>query len=256
MAFISNDETAELVEPCEGSLDDPSMLSQMLAAFDAASRDAWCDASGTQIVSAPAAVVALVGMQLVGPPSGAAASLAHRPDGVDDRVEGLDIVTIRAGQNDGERDASPVDQKVAFGAGLAPIRRVRADRIAPFLAGMEEESTDALDQSISPARLSLSSMWRWIRSHVPASCQARRRRQHVMPEQPATSKGRRSHGIAVYSTNRMPISASRGSTGGRPPFGRARSAGSNGAISAHKSSGSSFLAMRQARPNMVNKRFC
>lgn len=49
----------------------------------------------------------------------------------------------------------------------------------------------------------------------PASCQARSRRQHVMPEQPATSKGNRFQGMAVYRTNRMPVKALRASTGGR-----------------------------------------
>lgn len=256
MAFISDDEAAEMVEPGDGSLDGPSMLSQMLAAVDAAPCDAGRDAPGPQVVSATLEVVALVGMQFVGPPSRAAAPLAHGPDGVDHRGERLAVVCVGAGQDDRERDAGPVDQNVAFRAGLAAIGRVRADRVAPFLAAMDEESTEALDQSISPARLSRSSMWRWIRSHAPASCHARRRRQQVMPEQPATSNDRRSHGTAVYSTKRMPISASRASTGGRPPFGRARSAGSSGAISVHKSSGRSFLAIRQARPNIVNKWFC
>ena len=220
MAFVSDDETAKLVDPCEGSLDDPSMLSQMLAAVDAAPRDARDDASGAHVVSATVEIVALVGMEFVGPPSRTASSLTHRSDGVDHRGERFAVVDVGAGQNDGERDAGPVDQQVAFRARLAAIGRVRADRVAPFLAAMDEESTEALDQSISPARLSRSSMWRWMRSHVPASCQERRRRQQVMPEQPATSNGKRSHGIAVYRTKRMPISASRASTGGRPPFGR------------------------------------
>ncbi len=47
----------------------------------------------------------------------------------------------------------------------------------------------------------------------------------------------------VYSTKRMPISASRFSTRGRPPFGRGTVGGNNGAISAHRASGNSFLAI-------------
>lgn len=256
MALVADGEATELVDPSEGSLDNPSMLSQVFAAIDAASCDTGRDGPGSQIVSTTLEVVTFVGMQFVGSPSRASAALAHGLDGIDHCGEDFAVMSVCAGQNDGERDTGPVDQNVAFRAGLAAIGRVRADRVAPFLAATDEESTEARDQSIPSARLSRSSMWRWIRSHAPASCQARSRRQQVMPEQPATSNGRRSQGTAVYSTNRMPSSASRASTGGRPPFGRARSTGSNGAISAHKSSGRSFLAIRQARQNMVNKWFC
>jgi hypothetical protein len=35
------------------------------------------------------------------------------------------------------------------------------------------------------------------------------------------------------STNRMPVSAARSGTGGRPPFGRGRGGGKRGASSAH-----------------------
>jgi hypothetical protein len=124
------------------------------------------------------------------------------------------------------------------------------------LAGTEEASTAARDQSISPARLSFSKMRRCKASHTPALCQARSLRQQVMPEQWATSNGRCSQGIAVYRTKRIPVSASRAPTGGRPPRGRAGSGGMSRAISAQSVSGRSCLAISQARPNMVNKWFC
>lgn len=139
----------------------PSMLSQVLAAVEAAPCYARRDASGAQVVSATVEVVALVGMEFVRSCSRTAAPLTHRSDGVDHRGERCAVVNVRAGQNDGERDAGPVDQNMAFRPGLP--RSVGFGPIVspPFLAAMDEESTEALNQSISPARLSRSSMWRW-----------------------------------------------------------------------------------------------
>ena len=82
------------------------------------------------------------------------------------------------------------------------------------------------------------------------------RRQQVMPEQPATSDGRSSRRMEVYRTKSTPKSAWRASTGGRPPFERGRAGRINGSISAHRSSGSSFLAMPTRSGHMANQRFC
>ena len=243
MAFVADNQSPELIDPGKGALDDPSVFAQMLAAFDAAPGNAGCDASSPQITPAAIEIVSLVGMELGWSLTGPSPPLTNRVDGVNNAGQGLAIVTVGSGQGDGERQATPIHDDVTLGAWLAPVSRVGADRVPPFLAGTDEASTEARDQSIWPARLSRSSMCRWSRSHRPVSCQACRRRQHVMPEHPATSKGKRSQGIAVYRTNKMPISASREPTGGRPPFGRGTSSGNNGAISVHNASGRSFLAM-------------
>jgi hypothetical protein len=71
------------------------------------------------------------------------------------RIDGLGpslaVMDIRSGQDEGERQAVAVDHDVALGAGFTAIGRVRTCCITPFLAGTEEASTDAHDQSISPA---------------------------------------------------------------------------------------------------------
>ena len=257
VSFVADDETPELVDPGEGALDDPAVSSEALTALDAAAGDAWHDPTGAEVPTAAFEVVALVvGVELGGTFAGASSSLADGVDGVDRVRQGHAVVPVGARQGDGEGQACPIHDEVALGAGLAAVRGVRARRVAPLLAGTDEASSDARDQSIRPARFNRSSMWRWRRSHKPMSCQARRRRQHVIPEQPATSNGSRSQPIAVYKTNRMPVSASRLPTGGRPPFGRAASCGNKGEISSQSASGRSFLAMPDAQPNMVNKRFC
>lgn len=243
MAFVADDETAELVDPGEGSLDDPSVLAEMRAAFDATPGDTGDDVAVAQLAPTKGMVIGLVGMELGRPSAWTSASATNGLYGIDGSGQNLAVVTIGTGQDDGERNAASVDHDMAFRARLPAIGRVRTNRFAPFLAATDEESIDARDQSISPASARRSSMWRWISSQRPAFCQALSLRQQVMPEQPATSYGRRSQGIAVYNTNRMPTSASRLPTGGRPPFGRGGSGGMSGAISAHNASGRSCLAI-------------
>lgn len=197
VTFVADGEAPELIDPGEGPLDHPSVLAEMLGAVDAPPGDAGRDAPLAQVLAAAVEVVALVGVELFWPLAGTATPLANRVERIDHRGQRHAVVPVGPGQDDGERQALSVDHDVPLGARLAAISRVRADRVAPLFAGTEEASTLARDQSISPERLRRSSMWRWISSHTPASCQARSRRQQVMPEHPATSNGNRSHGIAV-----------------------------------------------------------
>ena len=114
--------------------------------------------------------------------------------------------------------------------GFGPVAR------PPFFAATDAESMAARDQSSSPARCRRSSRIRCNSSHTPAFCQSRRRRQHVIPEQPKTSRGSISQGMPERSTNTIPRSASRSEHRGRPPFGFGGSSGNSGATAAHISS--------------------
>lgn len=256
MTFVADDEAAEAVEPGDGSLDDPPVSSEFLAALDAAPGDACDDAPAAYGGAAARIVVSLVGMKPDRPAARRPASLAHGCHSIEQRLKDFAVVNVGSGQNESERQSVAIDENVAFRTGFAAIDGVWAGFLAPFFAGTDEESALARDQSMAPAVLSLSSKRRCREVQTPAFCQSRSRRQHVMPEQPANSRGRYSHGIPAIGTNMMPRSASRAGTGGRPPLGRGGSGGSNATISASKSSGSSSLAISQARPNMVNKGFC
>jgi hypothetical protein len=64
---------------------------------------------------------------------------------------------------------------------------------------------------------------------MPAVAQSRSRRQQVIPLPQPISWGRYSQGMPVFSTNKIPVSAARSGTRGRPPFGLGGSGGSNGA---------------------------
>lgn len=85
-------------------------------------------------------------------------------------------------------------------------------------------------QSIRSAARSRRSSSRCSASHTPASCQSRKRRQHVMLEPHPISSGSISHWMPVRSTNRISVSAARSATRGLPPCGRGRATGSRGSM--------------------------
>lgn len=146
------------------------------------------------------------------------------------------VVTAAAGQRDGERDALAVDDDVVFAARTCAVDRT-GTAFGPRRAALTwEESITARDQSsFFATRSFLSSTWcSW--SHTPASFHAARRRQHVMPEPKPSSCGRYSHWIPVCNTNRMPQSACRSGTRGRPSACFGAGSGSNGSMSDHSSS--------------------
>ena len=148
MALVADDQPPELIDPCERPFDDPSVLSEVAAAFYASSCDAGGDGAGAQVAAAAVEIVALVGMELDGPFAGPTALLAHGMDGICDIGQRHAVVTVGSRQDDRERDAGAVDHEVALGTRLAAICRVRARRVAPLLAGTDEASTEARDQSI------------------------------------------------------------------------------------------------------------
>jgi len=132
MAFVADNEASELVEPSEGSLDHQPVLSKVLTCFDAAPGDAGDDASGSQIAATAGIVVALVGVQFVRPLSRPSAHLTDWLKRVDGLGPGLAVMNIRPGQDEGERQAVTVDQRMALRAGFAAVGWVRADRVGPF----------------------------------------------------------------------------------------------------------------------------
>jgi hypothetical protein len=142
-----------------------------------------------------------------------------------------------------ERDAFSVPNNLALRALLSLIRRIRTGSLAPLLAGMLAESKEALSQSISPASPSRSNSTRCRSSHTPASCQSRKRRQHVEPDPQPISLGSISHGMPLFSTKTMPVSAARSSTRGLPPLGLGGSSGNRGSMISQSLSLTSSLLM-------------
>jgi hypothetical protein len=242
--LVADDESAKAMHPGEASFDDPAVASESLRRFDATTGDARDDVPGSAGGSRSARVVRLVGMQLVGSEARASDGRRDRRHGVQQRFEQMGVGDVGRAQLDGEWDALAIDEKVVLGAGPAAIRRVRADLIgAPFFAGTFEPSIAARDQSIAPWAPSSSSTTRCSLGHTPASVQSRILRQHVTPEPHPISSGSMRHWMPVRSTNRIPVSAARSGTRGRPPSGFGSSGGSNGSIRSHSASDTKGFAM-------------
>lgn len=246
--FVAGGESSVgAVQPSEGALDDPAMPAELLLGLDAAASNAGDDAAHQASGAAEDVVVGLVGVKLVGAEARSTPAPADRSDLVEQRLQKVALVHIRRRDVDGERDALAVDDQMLLGPELSAIRRVRPGLGAPPFDRTLEASMLARVQSTLSARPSSSSSARWSRSHTPASCQSRRRRQQVMPLPHPISCGRYSQPIPVRSTKRIPASAARSSTGGRPPRGFGRGGGNSGRMRAHSASGTSGFAMGQVQ---------
>jgi hypothetical protein len=126
---------------------------------------------------------------------------------------------------------------MALGSQLAAIRRILAGLFAPPGAGTLALSSDARSQSIRSASCKRCRQTWWRRFQTPAFCQSRKRRQHVMPLPQPSSWGNISHGITLFKTKTMPVSAARfAMLLGRPPLGLGGSGGKSGAMIVHNAS--------------------
>ena len=191
-----------------------------------------------------AVVVGLVGVQLLRAPSRPAARLADRRDGVERLLQHGAVVDVGGREQDRRAGCPPVDDEVALGARLAAVGRVRPGRGPARLgrhAGAVQRAPAPVDLA-GPAEPS-SSVW-WNACQTPACCQSRSRRQQVIPQPQPISCGSISQGMPLLSTKRMPVSAARSSTGGRPPFGRGGRGGSRGLKRDQRASETRGAAMR------------
>ena len=113
----------------------------------------------------------------------------------------------------------------------------------PCTARTDELSATTREKSSLSAPRSLSCSTRCSLCHTPAFCQARTRRQHVMPEPHPISWGSISHGIPDCKTNRNPVNTRRSSSGLRPGCVlRRRLTGSSGCTISQSSSSTSSRA--------------
>jgi len=148
-ALVADGEASEAAEPGEGALDHPPVSAEPLAAVDAAPSDPGLDPAPAQDAAAVLEVIAFVGMQLDRSLPRPAVALADRRHRLDQPFEELAVVPVRRREKECQRDPVAVDEEVTFGACSATIRRVRANRFAPLLAGNDALSAQARLQSIA-----------------------------------------------------------------------------------------------------------
>jgi hypothetical protein len=212
-------------KPGQRPLHHPAVPTQPLARIDASPGYARLYAPLPERVSAAGEIVALIGMDLIRPPSWYSARGPDRFDALYEPLEDTGAVDVGTGQDHRERQTLTVDQETALGARPTSVYRVRTGLLAPFFAGTQAESNDARDQSMRPSLPSLSSRARRSACHTSLRCQSRSRRQQVTQLHP-NSLGSICQGMPLFRTEIMPAKA-RSGTSGLPPSGLSGSGGSN-----------------------------
>jgi hypothetical protein len=133
-AVGADEQSAAVMEPGEGALDDPSVAAEAGAVLGLAAGDHRLDAATPDKAAVFVVVVAAVGDQCPGSaawPSDAAADGRHSVE----QVEQLgDIVAVAAGQCPGERSAAAVYEQMVLAACSAAIDRAGTRFRAPFFA--------------------------------------------------------------------------------------------------------------------------
>ncbi len=239
----TNAQLAESSKPGMGAFDHPAMLAEPVVLLDATASDPGSHAPLAQMPAASREVVSLIRVKLVGAASRAAIESGHARDGVNEHLEHHRVVTIGTGDHQRQRHAAPIYDEMALATELAAIRWIRPRLLAPRGLATVAPSTLARLQSIWSCSRRRLSRAKCSRSQTPLACHSRRRRQHVMPLPKPSSLGRSSHGIPVCRTNRMPLSAARSSTRGRPPLVEGSTTGSSGCNAFHSSLLIFFRAM-------------
>ncbi|KIS47703.1 hypothetical protein NP88_3852 [Burkholderia cepacia] len=213
--------------------------------FGAALGDNRLDTAIAQRASMPLRVVTAIGVDHARSLQWVAAQPTNWRNRIDQRQQLRDIVNVRAGQDRRERRAIGVGDDVVLRTWSRAIGGVWPSFWPAPTARIDEESTAAREKSIWSAARSFASSNSCRRSHTPAACQSRSRRQQVTPEPQPISAGRSRQRSPVLRTNRMPVSAARFETGRRPGFfsRRGLGGGNNGSINVHSSSSMIGLAI-------------
>ncbi len=252
--FIANFQAPEAAQPGQRAFHHPAIVAQALAGLDAFAGDAWGDAMRSASPATRGVIIPLVRMQLLGALARASASASNRRNRIQGGFEHLAIVHVGRRDHHGQRETIALDHQMALRARFAAIRRVGSAGFAPPGAGTLAESSEARDQSNRPASLSRWSKVWCKRSHTPAPCQSRNRRQHVIPLPQPNSWGSISQGMPLFKTKIMPVSAARLLMRGRPPLGLGGSGGKSGSMTAHSSSVTNGLLIPPV--SLMSSRFC
>ena len=223
-----------MMQPGMRASNDPAIFAKAAAVFGTALGDHWLDTAFAQRSSMSLGVVSTIGIDHTRSVQWVAAQSANWRNRVNQRQQLRGAGDIRTGQDRAKRRAVGVDDDVVPGTGSRAIGGVLAGFWPVTTARIDDESTAAREKSIWSATRSLVSSSSCKRSHTPAACQSRRRRQQVAPEPPQISAGRSCQRSPVLRTNKIPVSAARFETGRRPGFFSRRGlGGSNGSISVH-----------------------
>lgn len=199
LAFVSDGEAAVAEQPGNGAFDLPAVPSESLGRLDAGAGDPDRDAAFAQPGAVFGGVVGLVRAEFSGLAAPWSASGPHRGYRPHKRFQGQDVVGVRRGGPDRERDALGVGQDVEFAAGFAAVDRVRAGQRTPLFARTDAASTITDVQSSAPRAPNSSSTARCRRRHSPAFVHTENRRCAVAGDTPNVG-GRCRHAHPLVNT--------------------------------------------------------
>ncbi len=213
-SLVAHPQSAELVHPCQGSLDNPPVHAQPTSMPGAPLRDYRCDVARTQRIPMLPGIISPVPIQPLRSAARTAAFAPYRRYRIHQWQQLSYVMTVGSGQNCRQRSPIGAGDHVMLTPGLAAVRRIRACSPPPPTARTDALSTQTWDQSRPSAPCSLDNRSSWRLCHTPASCHSFRRRQQVIPDPHSISLGNISQGMPLLSTKRMPVSAFRSSMRG------------------------------------------
>ncbi len=263
--FITHAKPSLLKQPRERGFHDPAYRAESAAVLGVPFGNHRNDATTAQrLANLCFRVMRTIGVHHFGTFARAALRAFDWFDGIHQRSGHFRVVDVGPALFDDQRSAIAIDDQMAFRAVFVAIRGIGPRLGPPKMARAEQLSIAATDQSMASAWPNSSSRACQTFSQTPVTCQSRKRRQRVIPAPALNSLGRYSQGMPVRSTNRMPVSALRFNTGGRPPLGFGFGGGKNGSTRSHSSSVSSGLAIAVSstillfnRPSRCSiRRFC
>lgn len=249
-SFVAYAQSPKLMQPGDSAFNYPPGLAKIAAMRCSAFGNLVVNAALLQCQTMGATVVGSIGLNGLGLFQWPPALSSNWVDAINQWQQLRDIMPVGLGQNDIDRDALRVDEDVVLAARLTAIGWVRSTFFPPCTARTDELSATKREKSSLSAPRNLSSSTRCSLRHTPAFCQARIRRQHVMPEPHPISCGSISHGIPDCRTNRMPVSTRLSSSGLRPGcILRRRLTGSSGWTISQSSSSTSSRAILPRQDN-------
>ncbi len=185
-----------LSDPSQPAFHHVAHLPQAAAVGRPRSRQVILEPPGLQALPVPLGPIGSVPVQSLRRAAGAAPPPVDGRDIVEQGERLGGVGAVRSGESHGQRGAVAIDEPVAFGAFFSPIRGVFAGEDPPKTARIDWLATQALSQSIRPARPKRSRSACSSFFQTPRRCQYRRRRQQVTPEPQPISQGRSSPGGA------------------------------------------------------------
>jgi hypothetical protein len=216
--FITNSKPPILVQPRDGTLNNPAIYTQTATIFGSAFRQNRINTFVTKFLTMRFGIITPVSKNAVRFATRAARFACYRRNTINQRQQLRNIMSVGSGYFYRQGNPISISYQMMFRAFFAAVRGVWAGFCPPKTARTEEESTMAREKSIwSVWRNLFNKVW-YILSHTPAFCQSRNLLQQVIPQPHPISLGRSSHPMPVLSTNRIPVRASPSETGFRPGY--------------------------------------